>query len=279
MTEILTTVKSVRAFHHAIKPQKWALVPTMGNLHDGHLSLLNIAKANADVVIASIFVNPTQFGVGEDLDAYPRTFEADLDKLKSLGVDAVFYPEIHAMYPHGADDTIRLEMPAHMTQILCGLDRPTHFQGVATVVAKLFQIVHPDVAVFGEKDFQQLAIIRRLNKELYMNIKILGGEIIREASGLAMSSRNQYLSDEERQRATWLSKVLRDSRQRLLAGENPDNVLQQGKTLLADQGIKVEYLDLRDIETLATTQDRQRGVLLVAGRVGKTRLIDNLRLA
>lgn len=278
MTKILNTVKSVRTFHNAIKPKKWALVPTMGNLHDGHLSLLNIAKANADIVIASIFVNPTQFGVGEDLDAYPRTFDADLEKLKKMGVDAVFYPDIQTMYPHGVDDTISLKMPANMTNILCGLDRPTHFQGVATVVAKLFQIVHPDVAVFGEKDFQQLAIIRRLNQELYMNINIIGADIIREDSGLAMSSRNQYLSDEERQRTTWLSKTLRQSRERLLAGDKPDAVLADGKAQLTDNGIEFEYFDFRDMETLVENPALERGILLVAGRIGKTRLIDNLRL-
>lgn len=279
MTDILTTVKSVRAYHHAIKPKKWALVPTMGNLHDGHLSLLNIAKANADVVIASIFVNPTQFGVGEDLAAYPRTFEDDLKKLQDLGIDAVFYPEISAMYPYGAENTISLNIPPQMTTILCGVQRPTHFQGVATVVAKLFQIVHPDIAVFGEKDFQQLAIIRRLNKELYMNIKILGGDIIREDSGLALSSRNQYLNTKERSRAAGLSKTLRDCRERLLQGQAPAQVLTHGKMALSAQQIDVEYLEFRDIDTLAEQPEFNRGILLIAAKLGKTRLIDNLRIA
>lgn len=278
MTEILRTVKAVRTYHRNIKPKKWALVPTMGNLHDGHLSLIKIAQAHADVVIVSIFVNPTQFGVDEDLDAYPRTFEADLAQLKKLGVEAVFYPQIKAMYPHGVDNTLSINLPAQMTQILCGISRPTHFQGMATVVAKLFQIVHPDVAVFGEKDYQQLALIRRLNQELYMNINILSGETIREPSGLALSSRNQYLSADEYQRATWLAKTLRNCRQRLLAGDCPQAVIADGKTTLAAQGIDVEYLELRDIDTLVENPTLARGILLLAGRLGKTRLIDNLRL-
>lgn len=278
MTEILKTVKSVRAFHNNLRPQKWALVPTMGNLHDGHLSLIKIAQAHADKVIVSIFVNPTQFGPNEDLDSYPRTFEADLEKLQAAGVDAVFYPTETVIYPDGRDSTLSIEMPTSMTNILCGLDRPTHFQGVATVVAKLFQIVHPDVAVFGEKDFQQLAIIRRLNRELFMNIQIIGAPIIRESNGLAMSSRNQYLSDAGRKQAGYLSQTLQWCREQMLQGRAPEIVIEQGKQRLAEQQIPIEYLDFRDRETLLENPEVSAGVLLLAARIGTTRLIDNLRI-
>lgn len=280
MTQILKTVADVRNFRDALNSKILGFVPTMGNLHDGHLSLMRIAQQHADVTLVSIFVNPTQFAPDEDLDAYPRTFEADLQKLQCIGVDAVFFPEEQVIYPHGRDSTLLIEMPAEMTDILCGLGRPTHFQGVATVVTKLFQIVSPDIAVFGEKDFQQLAIIRRLNEELFMHIEVLSGNIIREESGLALSSRNQYLSDEAREQATWLSKTLQMCRTRLLHGEPHQTVLADGRQTLNQQGIDVEYLDFRDTETLAQhPDDIKRGVLLVAGRIGSTRLIDNLRIA
>ncbi len=279
MPQIITTRAELSDFRAQLNAKTLGFVPTMGNLHDGHLSLMSIAQQHADVTLASIFVNPTQFGVGEDLDAYPRTLEADLAQLKKQGVDAVFLPDETVIYPHGKESTLSIHMPSAMTDILCGLDRPTHFQGVATVVAKLFQLVKPTLAVFGEKDFQQLAIIRRLNEELFLNVNILSGKIIRESTGLAMSSRNQYLSPDERQRATWLSKTLQHSRTRLLAGDSVNSVLSAAKETLAQQGIKVEYVDFRDIETLANQPpDIQRGILLVAGRLGTTRLIDNLRI-
>lgn len=278
MTQILTTIEAVKAFQAAHSGKTLGFVPTMGNLHDGHLSLMNIARTRADVVIASIFVNPTQFAPNEDLDSYPRTFEADLEKLKANNVEAVFYPQETTLYPYGKDRTLTIELPDGMTNILCGLDRPTHFQGVAIVVAKLFQIIRPHVAIFGEKDFQQLAIIRRLATELFMDIDIIGAPIVREASGLAMSSRNQYLSSEEREQATWLSKTLIHCREQLLAGESTNQTLTTAKQQLAKQAINVEYLDCRDIETLSENPDIKRGVLLIAARIGKTRLIDNLRI-
>lgn len=278
MTKILKTLAEVRDFHTALNGKTLGLVPTMGNLHDGHLSLMQIAQENADVVMASIFVNPTQFGENEDLSSYPRTFDADLEKLQNTGVDAVFFPDETTIYPHGKHNTLSIEMPVKMTQILCGQDRPTHFQGVATVVAKLFQIVRPDVAVFGEKDFQQLAVIRHLNEELFMSIKLLPGKIIRETDGLAMSSRNQYLNADERDRAVWLSKTLTQCKTRLLDGDAIPAVIADGKKQLEAQGIQVEYLDLRDAETLSKNPASGRGVLLVAGRLGTTRLIDNIRI-
>lgn len=278
MTTLLKTVSEVQAFRRLHADKKLGFVPTMGNLHAGHLSLIDIARQQSDIVIVSIFVNPTQFGPNEDLDAYPRTFDADLAQLQSKGVAAVFFPDDSSIYPYGQDNTLCIELPHSLMGILCGVDRPTHFQGVATVVAKLFQIVHPDVAVFGKKDFQQLAIIRRLNKELFMNIRIVGAEIVREANGLAMSSRNQYLSDTERELAANLSKTLQKCRERLLDGETAEMVLGQAKQHLTDVGFQVEYLELRHRETLRELPEAQEGVLLLAARLGKTRLIDNLSI-
>ncbi len=279
MTKILTTTAELDDFRQHLGQKTLGFVPTMGNLHAGHLSLLQIAQQHADVSMASIFVNPTQFGENEDLDAYPRTFEADYAQLQAAGVDAVFYPSEETLYPHGKDNTLSIELPAHMTNILCGLDRPTHFQGVATVVAKLLQLVKPTVAVFGEKDFQQLAIVRRLAEELFIPTDILSGKIVREADGLAMSSRNQYLDDKQRQQAVWLCKTLQTCRQRLLAGESVDAVLTAGKQQLNQHAIQVEYLNFRDADTLAEAPaELSRGILLVAGRLGRTRLIDNLRI-
>lgn len=278
MTKILKTLAEVRDFHQNLDGKTLGLVPTMGNLHDGHLSLLQIAKENAEVTMASIFVNPTQFGENEDLSAYPRTFDDDLQKLQSISVDAVFFPDERVIYPHGKSSTLSIEMPTEMLHILCAINRPTHFQGVATVVAKLFQIVRPNIAVFGEKDFQQFALIRRLNEELFMNVSLLSGEIIREADGLAMSSRNQYLNDDERKRAVWLSKTLHECREQLLSGVPLAEVISTGIQNLTNQNIHVEYLDFRDVETLAEHPVVKRGLFLVAGRLGKTRLIDNLRI-
>lgn len=278
MTDILRSVADVRAFQQVLGKKTLALVPTMGNLHDGHLSLIRLAQSHCSAVMVSIFVNPTQFAPNEDLDSYPRTFAKDMDKLQTAGVDAVFYPEISTLYPLGSENTIRIEMPAAMTQILCGLSRPTHFQGVATVVTKLLQIIRPNVAVFGEKDFQQLAIIRRLVSELFIETEVVGGKIIREANGLAMSSRNQYLSADQRLLAGQLSKTLQESRQRLLAGDMPDSVLTEAKQRLTTMGIEVEYLDFRDSLTLESTPIIDSGILLIAARLGKTRLIDNLRI-
>ncbi len=278
MTKILKTIADVRQFQQDNLGKTIGFVPTMGNLHDGHLSLLKIAQTKADLSVASIFVNPTQFGPNEDLDSYPRTFEADLEKLQAIGVDAVFFPTVDVIYPYGQRDTISIEMPKAMTNILCGLNRPTHFQGVATVVAKLLQIIRPTVAVFGEKDFQQLAIIRRLVAELFIDVEIIGGEIVREDSGLAMSSRNQYLSVAERQTATALSQTLLWCRDELWAGENTDKVLKKGCEKLYNIGFKVDYLDFRDVTTLSSTPTLDNGILLVAARLGKTRLIDNLKM-
>lgn len=281
MTQILKTVADVREFRTAHSGASVALVPTMGNLHEGHLTLMRTAQQHADTVLVSIFVNPTQFAPHEDLNNYPRTFDADLEKLQQLGINAVFYPEESTIYPQGKDHTISIELPNSLTDILCGIDRPTHFQGVATVVAKLLQITTPDVAVFGEKDFQQLTIIRHLVRELFMPTQIIGVGTVRESNGLAMSSRNQYLNDEAFEHASWLSKTLQHCKERLLSGENISMVIAEGKAILAAQQIQVDYLDFRDdkhLQALSDADDITRGVLLLAARLGKTRLIDNLRV-
>lgn len=278
MTTILTNRDELQKFRRQQNGKILGLVPTMGNLHAGHISLIHLAQKKADTVIVSIFVNPTQFAPDEDLGTYPRTFEQDLQKLRDHGVAAVFFPDEHSLYPHGSDDTISIVPPKAMTQTLCGIERPNFFQGVATVVAKLFQLVQPDIAVFGEKDFQQLAIIRRLNEELFLGIKIYASATVREASGLAMSSRNQYLSPEEQKQAAYLYKALQDCRQRLLNGESLDTSLSAAHNMLTEQGISVEYLSCRNVNTLSETTKIDQAILLVAARLGKARLIDNLRI-
>lgn len=276
--KILETVDAVRRFKQQLNGKKLGFVPTMGNLHRGHLSLVEKARQHSDKVLVSIFVNPTQFGENEDLDSYPRTFAEDISCLSAHRVEAVFFPAERVIYPHGQDDTLSIHLPKAMTDTLCGLSRPGHFQGVATVVAKLFQIVEPQVAVFGQKDFQQLAIIRRLVDELFMPVEILGGEIIREPSGLAMSSRNQYLSKAEKQTAGLLFGTLTTVRERLLAGEPAEPTLSKAKAYLNSQGFTVDYLALKDKQTLAAPSQLATAILLVAARLGKTRLIDNLIL-
>lgn len=278
MTDILKTAADVLAYRQKNANQTLALIPTMGNLHAGHLSLIDIAKQKTEQVMVSIFVNPTQFAANEDLGSYPRTLEQDLQQLRQKAVSAVFCPDVKSIYPYGNDNTISIDMPAEMTQILCGISRPTHFQGVATVVAKLLQITQANWAVFGKKDYQQLAVIRRLVKELFINTEILSGKIIRESNGLAMSSRNQYLSEQEFEQAAMLYQTLTWCRQQLLCGMAIDATLKQGKERLHNVGITVDYLDFRDAKTLAEYPTLAQGVLLVAARLGRTRLIDNLSM-
>ncbi|MBS9778036.1 MAG: pantoate--beta-alanine ligase [Gammaproteobacteria bacterium] len=278
MTKILKTRKDLNDFKHSLGSNDIGFVPTMGNLHAGHISLIKIAKKHSKHVIVSIFVNPTQFGENEDLNTYPRTFEADFEKMQSEGVDAVFFPDVATIYPHGNESTLSIHLPCEMTNILCGIDRPTHFQGVATVVAKLLLLIKPNIAVFGEKDYQQLAIIKRLVAELFIDTSIIAGDIVREDSGLAMSSRNQYLSLSERKQAYELSKTLSWCKSQLLSNTSIEDVLNCGKEMLTNVGVGVEYLELRDTETLASRPSLEKGILLVAAKVGTTRLIDNLRI-
>jgi len=254
-----------------------ALVPTMGALHAGHISLGSIAKSRADHVLYTIFVNPTQFAPNEDFSAYPRTFADDCAKIAELGAEAVFAPTPAIMYPEGFATTITLTGPA-----TAGLEdrfRPTHFAGVATVVAKLLIQAMPDLAVFGEKDFQQLAVIRQLTRDLDLPITIAGGPTLRESDGLAMSSRNVYLSSEERATAPLLQRVLSEAAAAIEAGEDAEHVLNYGRERIAQGGFALDYLEWRDAMSLGLASRKKASRLLVAARIGKTRLIDNVGVA
>ncbi|RUO75173.1 pantoate--beta-alanine ligase [Idiomarina seosinensis] len=255
-----------------------ALVPTMGNLHDGHLALVKRAQQHADIVVVSIFVNPMQFGANEDLDNYPRTLEQDVQALESLGVNAVFTPQVSDVYPRGLDVQTRVEVP-EVGDILCGASRPGHFVGVATIVCKLFNMVQPDVAVFGEKDFQQLQIIRLMTLDLSLPVTIIGEPTKRESSGLALSSRNGYLSGQQRQQATAIYSTLQGISKQLSEKPNFNQTVKWAEQQLHDAGLVTDYVAIRNAEDLqpATIQDKQ-WVALVAAKLGNTRLIDNLTI-
>ena len=255
-----------------------ALVPTMGALHDGHISLVRLARRRADRVVVSIFVNPTQFAPHEDFGSYPRTWADDIAKLKAEGVDLVWAPARQTMYPDGFATRIAPEGAA-----LAGLEdrfRPHFFGGVATVVGKLFAQCRPDVAVFGEKDYQQLKVVARLALDLDLGVKVVGAPIKRERDGLAMSSRNVYLSPDERARAPALYRALKRAAARLRAGDDPEQVLAEGRATIAEAGFVIDYFEARDAETLGAPPSRADGArrLLVAAKIGKTRLIDNLKV-
>ncbi|WP_445186384.1 pantoate--beta-alanine ligase [Pseudonocardia sp. Cha107L01] len=255
--------------------RKVALVPTMGALHDGHLELVRHARRapGATVVAVSIFVNPLQFGPGEDLDRYPRTLEADLDKCRAAGVELVFTPTATAMYGENAQVTVH---PGPLGDELEGAVRPGHFGGVLTVVTKLFGIVRPQLAYFGEKDYQQLVLVRRMSRELNLGVDVIGVPTVREPDGLALSSRNVYLSPEERKRAVTLSAALSAGKHAAVGGG--DAVLEAAEKVLATEPeIAVDYLALRDPE-LGPAPERGQARLLIAARLGKTRLIDNMAL-
>ncbi|WP_249975235.1 pantoate--beta-alanine ligase [Vreelandella olivaria] len=260
---------------HRMRGQRIGLVPTMGNLHKGHLALVARARQHADIVVASLFVNPMQFGPGEDLDAYPRTFETDQTQLTDAGCDILFAPTVSALYPNGLDTQTRVHVPK-VGEGLCGAARPGHFDGVSTVVSMLFHLVQPDIACFGEKDYQQLAVIRKLVSDLHMPIEIIGVPIVRADDGLALSSRNGYLSQQERTTAPMLYRTLCELRDALERGESTAEVLQRGASLLTGAGFTPDYLELRD-ETLApVTPATRNAVLLAAATLGPARLIDNL---
>jgi pantoate--beta-alanine ligase len=255
-----------------------ALVPTMGALHAGHISLVEIAQRAADRAIVSIFVNPKQFAPGEDFDRYPRTFEDDLAKLGAVGVDGVFAPAVGEIYPTDFATTVSLAGPA-----VAGLEdrfRPTHFQGVATVVAKLLMAALPDVAIFGEKDFQQLQVLRRLVADLALPIEVVGAPIAREQDGLALSSRNAYLSAPERAMAPALNAILKQCEAKFARGEALADILEAGRADAASAGFVVDYLELRDAETLAPLDvvGNRPARLLAAAYLGRTRLIDNIAI-
>ena len=254
-----------------------ALVPTMGALHEGHLSLVKLGLAQCDKVIVSIFVNPTQFAPHEDFDAYPRREEDDIDKLKQIGAQLVFVPDRQEMYGKGFSTSIDV---SGITEGLCGETRPHFFRGVATIVSKLLLQSLPDIAIFGEKDFQQLHVIRRMAHDLNIPVEIISGAIIREKDGLALSSRNKYLLVHERTIASKLNKVMRDICERIAKGESIQPILKQGYQSLTQAGFdKVDYLELRSSATLAPmTTLNAPAHLLAAVWVGKTRLIDNQQI-
>ena len=253
-------------------------VPTMGALHAGHLALVREAKRRTSLVVASIFVNPTQFGPGEDLSRYPRDLEGDLEKLGPAGVDAVFAPEPSELYRVGEETRVRVE---RLTEPLCGRTRPGHFEGVATIVAKLFGIVGPSAAVFGKKDYQQLLVIRRMAADLFLPVEVVAVRTIREPDGLAMSSRNAYLSTEERLRARALVIGLDAAARAFASGERRARELERlAREPVDREATSVDYVEIRDADTLAALEKESgsRAVVAVACRIGSTRLIDNVVL-
>ncbi len=254
-----------------------AFVPTMGNLHRGHLSLVETAKRHADKVIVSIFVNPTQFNDKQDLAAYPRTLSEDRQQLADVDCDAIFIPSVEVMYPTGLTDYTTVNVPV-IADRLCGAHRPGHFDGVATVVTKLFNLVQADVAVFGEKDYQQLLLIKKLVKDLNFPVEIIGAKTYREENGLAMSSRNQYLSTTEKEKAGQLYVMLMTIQHAIMAGRRDFTALcQQASQQLTSQGFEPEYIEVcrTDDLQLATTEDKALRIVLAA-RLGSARLIDNI---
>ncbi|MBJ6764796.1 pantoate--beta-alanine ligase [Myxococcaceae bacterium JPH2] len=271
-------VKSWAAAHHR-EGRRIALVPTMGFLHEGHLSLMREGRRRADVVATSIFVNPTQFGPNEDLSRYPRDFDGDLSRCASAGVEAVFAPEPGEMYPPGYQTYVEV---TDVSQGLCGARRPGHFRGVATIVARLFTLFRPQVALFGEKDYQQLQVIKALNRDLYLDVDIVGMPTVREADGLAMSSRNAYLSAEQRQRALALSRGLRAAQALYASGTHEVPALVEAvRRELRAADLREDYVEVMDAERLvplSTVAPGQAARVLVAAFSGATRLIDNMPL-
>jgi pantoate--beta-alanine ligase len=275
---IVRTVPALRRAVEGLRAKKAAiaLVPTMGALHDGHVSLVRLAKRRAKRVIVSIFVNPTQFAPTEDFGSYPRTWKADVARLAAEGVDAIWNPDVKAMYPDGFATRIVPDGPA-----TAGLEdrfRPHFFGGVATVVGKLFTQVRPDFAIFGEKDFQQLRVVTRMAGDLDLGVKVIGSRTVRERDGLAMSSRNVYLSPEERSMAPVLYRAMKESAKRLRAGEDVEAAMAGGAELITQAGFVLDYFEARHAETLAPIASMKDGPvrILVAARLGKTRLIDNV---
>ena len=253
-----------------------ALVPTMGNLHDGHMKLVDEAKARADVVVVSIFVNPMQFDRPEDLARYPRTLQEDCEKLNKRKVDLVFAPSVKEIYPNGTETHTYVDVPG-LSTMLEGASRPGHFRGVSTIVSKLFNLVQPDIACFGEKDFQQLALIRKMVADMGFDIEIVGVPIMRAKDGLALSSRNGYLTAEQRKIAPGLYKVLSSIADKLQAGERDlDEIIAIAGQELTEKGFRADDIQIRDADTLLeVSENSKRAVILVAAWLGDARLIDN----
>ena len=278
----MQTVQTIAALRQAVNDAKRqgkrvGIVPTMGNLHEGHLTLIDSARQSAEFIVCSIFVNPLQFGASEDLDAYPRTLAADAEKLASRQCDLLFTPTVAEMYPNGLAAETKVEVPA-LGEHHCGASRPGHFVGVATVVAKLFNMVQADVAVFGEKDFQQLAIIRKMASDLCFPLEIIGLATSRETDGLARSSRNGYLNADERQRAPTIYQQLLACQSALKSGQHDLSALRQSVTAqLTEAGFVMDYLNFANPKTLALLDNAEpEMVILIAAKLGTTRLIDNI---
>lgn len=279
----LRTLRALRETlgEHRLAGRSIGFVPTMGALHDGHVSLVRQAREKTDITVVSIFVNPTQFAPGEDLDTYPRTEEADIARLAEVGTDIVYLPSVEEMYPDGSKTNVRVE---DMSDLLDGQYRPHFFYGVATVVARLFVHVQPNVAVFGEKDFQQLQIIRRMVRDLGFSIEVIGGKTVRDPDGLAQSSRNTYLNAEERDAANVISAALHRARCRVAIGVPVDEALSEARARIVQAGFdRLDYVSAVDPENLEALPggvlgSRQDARLLAAAWMGKTRLIDNMGL-
>ncbi|HKM14673.1 MAG TPA: pantoate--beta-alanine ligase [Marinospirillum sp.] len=281
MSTTLKTISQVDALRQQLatyrrEEKTIALVPTMGNLHQGHLCLIEEAKNHADVVVATIFVNPLQFTPGEDYESYPRTLAADQAMLTDAGCDLLFTPSIEAVYPNGQENQTRILVPV-VSEGLCSQKRPGHFDGVATVVTKLFNFVQPDVACFGQKDYQQVAVIRKLIEDLSFTIKIIEVPTHRTPEGLALSSRNGYLTPEQLKKASSLYAVLKNMASALAAGNTHFHELTHtARARLAEQGFAPEYVEIRNLDLSSASPNAKSWVILIAARLGKARLIDNL---
>ncbi len=275
--QLFKSLQELRAWR-AQQTGRIALVPTMGNLHEGHLKLVDLAKQHADVVIVSIFVNPMQFGANEDLDNYPRTLDADCHALAERGAHGVFAPQVSDVYPRGLAVQTYIEVP-QISETLCGASRPGHFRGVATIVAKLFNMVQPHTAVFGEKDFQQLQVIRLMTQDLSLPVEVIGMPTERAEDGLALSSRNGYLSPSERQLAPVIYKTLTALADAIhQQGIDDEIALASARHELEEHGFRIDYLELRRRSDLQPARaDDHELVVLVAAFLGRTRLIDNLQ--
>jgi pantoate--beta-alanine ligase len=279
--QVFHTVNGLREIlrKHRNGGQKIGFVPTMGNLHDGHLALIKQAKQTNEIVVCSIFVNALQFGLNEDWDKYPRTYDSDCEKLDQEGCDYLFYPEDGEMYPNGLDTQSRVICPT-MTDVLCGASRPGHFEGVTTVVSKLFNIVQPDEAIFGIKDYQQLAVIKRMTEDLCLPVKIISAPIHRESDGLAMSSRNSYINEDERPKVKVLKQVLELIAQQIKAGNLEFTQLEmEAKKRIESEGFKADYVTISNSKTLesAAVDDREI-TILGAMYTDSARLIDNISI-
>lgn len=273
---VFSSLSELRGWRAQQTTDPIALVPTMGNLHQGHLQLVKRAQQATSQVVVSIFVNPMQFAANEDLDSYPRTFAEDCAALEALGVTAVFAPTIEDVYPRGLANQTSVTVP-EISDILCGASRPGHFRGVATIVCKLFNMVQPDIAVFGQKDYQQLQVIRLMAADLSMSVDIIGEPTERAEDGLALSSRNGYLTAEERAQAPFIYQLLQQLAEQLQQGVAPAEVEQRGLTALTEHGFRPDYLSVRrqqDLQPVAAADTKL--VILLAAYLGNTRLIDNL---